>query len=197
MRQVSPFGGSTLITSAPKSDRITAAPGPAMKLAKSTTFKPEKMLSVRSVAIVFLTSFACAGVRRSPRLELGLALLQERGRAFLLVVGGGADREQRAFERQPFGLARLQPLAHRLQRELHGERRVGENLLQNEFGAPDEALRGDDLVDRPDAIRILRGDHPARENQLQRAAAPDEPRQALRAAIPGDHSQLHFRLTEE
>ena len=30
---------------APKSDRIVAAPGPAMKLAKSTTFSPEKMLS--------------------------------------------------------------------------------------------------------------------------------------------------------
>src|SRR5271167_2481243 len=44
--QVSPEGGSTLITSAPKSDRITAALGPAMKLARSTTFSPEKMLSL-------------------------------------------------------------------------------------------------------------------------------------------------------
>src|SRR5260370_424545 len=43
---MSPEGGSTLITSAPKSDRITAAPGPAMKLARSTTFTPEKILSV-------------------------------------------------------------------------------------------------------------------------------------------------------
>src|SRR6266478_760623 len=42
----SPLGGSTLITSAPKSDRITAAPGPAMKLARSTTFTPEKIFSV-------------------------------------------------------------------------------------------------------------------------------------------------------
>ena len=47
----SPLGGSTLITSAPKSDKITAAPGPAMKLARSTTFSPEKMLS--SVIVVF------------------------------------------------------------------------------------------------------------------------------------------------
>src|SRR6266568_6209111 len=43
---ISPWGGSTLITSAPKSDRIVAAPGPAMKLDRSTTFKPEKILSV-------------------------------------------------------------------------------------------------------------------------------------------------------
>src|SRR6476659_2548977 len=43
--QASPVGGSTLTTSAPKSDRITAALGPAMKLDRSTTFSPEKMLS--------------------------------------------------------------------------------------------------------------------------------------------------------
>src|SRR6267142_3966278 len=46
LRQRSPTGGSTLITSAPKSDRITAALGPAMKLARSTTLSPEKMLSL-------------------------------------------------------------------------------------------------------------------------------------------------------
>ena len=45
IRHMSPLGGSTLMTSAPKSDRITAALGPAMKLARSTTFSPEKMLS--------------------------------------------------------------------------------------------------------------------------------------------------------
>src|SRR5882724_7626696 len=45
LRQRSPAGGSILITSAPKSDRITAALGPAMKLARSTTLSPEKMLS--------------------------------------------------------------------------------------------------------------------------------------------------------
>src|ERR1044071_3441431 len=33
------------MTSAPKSERITAAPGAATKLEKSTTLKPEKMFS--------------------------------------------------------------------------------------------------------------------------------------------------------
>src|SRR5271170_5839657 len=56
--QRSPEGGSTLMTSAPKSDRITAALGPAIKLAKSTTFKPEKMLSF---AIGFLLDRFVAG----------------------------------------------------------------------------------------------------------------------------------------
>src|SRR5690349_4744694 len=33
------------MTSAPKSDRMTAALGPAIKLARSTTLRPEKILS--------------------------------------------------------------------------------------------------------------------------------------------------------
>src|ERR1700723_2733032 len=56
--QVSPEGGSTLMTSAPKSERITAALGPAMKLARSTTFSPEKMLSL---AVAVLSKLPCAG----------------------------------------------------------------------------------------------------------------------------------------
>src|SRR5207253_9244947 len=61
--QNSPLGGSTLITSAPKSDRITAAPGPATTLAKSTTFSPEKMLSVVGVVSVFIiVSVVCWGL---------------------------------------------------------------------------------------------------------------------------------------
>src|SRR5580704_418181 len=51
--QRSPAGDSTLMTSAPKSDKITAALGPAMKLAKSTTFRPEKILSFGMVYSLF------------------------------------------------------------------------------------------------------------------------------------------------
>src|SRR5215831_13152348 len=43
---MSPEGGSTLTTSAPKSERITAAAGAATKVERSTTFSPEKMLSL-------------------------------------------------------------------------------------------------------------------------------------------------------
>src|SRR6267154_2391522 len=53
IRHISPLGGSTLITSAPKSDKMTAALGPAMKLAKSTTFNPEKIFSL----VIFSVSF--------------------------------------------------------------------------------------------------------------------------------------------
>ena len=41
-RYGSPSGGSILITSAPKSDRMVAAAGAAMKLAQSMTRRPVK-----------------------------------------------------------------------------------------------------------------------------------------------------------
>src|SRR5712672_1284746 len=49
----SPSGGSTLTTSAPKSDKIVAALGPAMKLDKSTTFNPENILP----SVIFISFF--------------------------------------------------------------------------------------------------------------------------------------------
>src|SRR5713226_10208864 len=77
--QRSPDGGSTLMTSAPKSDKMTAALGPAIKLAKSTTFNPEKILSV---AMAVLSKSWCAAV--SATAELRCTFLEEGGGAFLL-----------------------------------------------------------------------------------------------------------------
>src|SRR4029077_20159379 len=57
--QNSPSGGSTLTTSAPKSDKMVAAPGPAMKLDKSTTFNPENMLP--SVILISFFTIAAYG----------------------------------------------------------------------------------------------------------------------------------------
>src|SRR5215831_12167215 len=90
----SPLGGSTLITSAPKSDRITAAPGPATKLERSTTFNPEKIFSV-VFSVVINVFFFCLN---SASLKLGGAFLQKSLRAFLLVFGSGAKSEERSFQ---------------------------------------------------------------------------------------------------
>src|ERR1700751_3236684 len=112
------------MTSAPKSDKITAAPGPAMKIARSTTFSPEKMLSV---AIGSLLNGRRGGL--SSPVELRRALFEEGGCALLLVFGCGAQAEIGSLEQLAFALARLQPLVHRLERELDGERRVGTDLF--------------------------------------------------------------------
>src|SRR5258708_4389496 len=70
-------GGSTLITSAPKSDSIVAAAGAAMKLAISTTFRPENTDSVVCVVciVTVITSHerAQAGDRLADDQRLHLA----------------------------------------------------------------------------------------------------------------------------
>src|SRR5271168_963436 len=99
--QSSPPGGSTLMTSAPKSDKITAALGPAMKLARSTTFSPEKILSL-AMAVLSKSPGASAN---SPTVKFRRTFLEEGGGAFLLVFGGGADAEIGCFQREALALA--------------------------------------------------------------------------------------------
>src|SRR5258708_9019357 len=191
-RHSSPLGGSTLMTSAPKSDRITAALGTAMKLAKSTAFSPEKMVSL---AMAVLSKSLCAAAA-SPTSKLRRTFLEEGRGAFLLVFGGGANAEVGRFKRKPLGLAGVHPLVGRFQRELYGDRRVGGDLLQDRLGASDEIGRGDNFVDQADAIGFLRRDRFAREDQLQRTALADQARQPLRAATASQQAQLDFGLPE-
>src|SRR5258708_33388129 len=111
MRHSSPRGGSTLMTSAPKCDRITAALGPAMKLARSTTFSPEKIFSL---AIAVLSKSLCAAATSSTA-KLRRTFLEEGGGAFLLVFGCGANAEIGGLQGKAFALAGLQPLVRGLQ----------------------------------------------------------------------------------
>src|ERR1700750_3144653 len=123
---MSPLGGSTLMTSAPKADKITAALGPAMKLARSTTLSPEKMLSL---AIGYLPNRR--ELRISAPAEVGGAFFQEGRRALLLVLGRRAEAEVESLQQQALALARVQPLVRRLERELDGDRSVRSDLLQD------------------------------------------------------------------
>src|ERR1700689_5388434 len=148
------------MTSAPKSDRITAALGPAIKLARSTTFSPEKILSL---AMAVLSKSCCWG---APNAELRCTLLEEGRGAFLLVFRCRADAEIGRFERKPLGLARVHPLVGRFQRELHSDRSVGGDLLQDRLGAGDQIGRGDNFVDEADAKGFLGRDRFAGEDQL-------------------------------
>src|SRR5258708_7262383 len=131
------------MTSAPKSERMTAAAGPAMKLAKSTTFNPEKMFSV-VMRVSLLAS-----------LELRRTLFEKCRGAFLLVFRARAESEVGGLERQPLGLRRLHAAIHGLERVLHAEGRVGEDALEDRFGAGDQLGGGDDLVHEADAVGLL------------------------------------------
>src|SRR5205809_2997024 len=131
-----------------------------------------------------------------PSLELRGALLEERLRPLLLVVRPGAEAEEGCFQGQPFGLARLQSLVHRVERELHGERSVGKYLLQNRLRTRHQLRGRNDLVHEADAVRLLRGDRCAGKNQLQRAAFTDQPREALCSAAARNDAQRNLGLAE-
>src|SRR6266446_2383122 len=137
----SPSGGSTLMTSAPKSDRIVAAPGPAMKLASSTTLKPEKMFSsaikspCRKIESGCNSTFTldCTVSGALAPLELWGTLCKKGGCSFLLVFGPRANREQQSFKEQALREARIQPLVYRLNRVLHADWCVGDELVEYRF----------------------------------------------------------------
>src|SRR5712691_12365937 len=177
-------GGSTLTTSAPKSESTVVAAGPAMKLARSTTLRPEKMWS-EAVITMFLIGPGSWG----PLLEKGRS-------AFPPVVRRPAEREQERFDEQTLIQARFQPFVHGLDGELDAHRGVGVDLPQDGFGSRDQVGLGHDLVDQPDPMGLLGVDRLAGENELKRPALPDQPGQALGASIARHDSNLHFRLRE-
>src|SRR5437762_2885771 len=135
-----------------------------MKLARSTTFSPEKMLSLAirislnqcelrgdrwSVAAIQASRCSrrrCCGCRRgdgdlscaSPALELRRPLVEESGGAFLLVFGASAQAKERRFERQSPILAGFHTLVHGLERKADGDGGVGQNALKDGLGARDQ-----------------------------------------------------------
>src|SRR5260370_1419409 len=158
---MSPLGGSTLMTSAPKSAKITAAPGPAMKLARSKTFNPEKILSV---AIYASVDFAVPPCLLSSPTKLRHALFQESRCAFILVFRRSAQAEIGRFEQQALALARLQTFVHCFEGKLDCDRAVRRDLLQDCLGASDQLSRRHNFIDEPDAIGLLRADHLSGKN---------------------------------
>src|SRR5437879_2097994 len=99
-----------------------------MKLAISTTFRPEKMLSPDMECSVYVQDEGSVTTGASAALEAWRSFGEKGRSAFGLVFGGGAEAEQSGLEEQALGLARLHSPVHRLQRIAHGDRRVGEDL---------------------------------------------------------------------
>src|SRR5271170_7108164 len=119
------------MTSAPKSDKITAALGPAMKLARSTTFSSEKMLSLAIGSLLNRHVRWCC----SPPAELRRAFFKEGGRALTLVLGRRAQTEVGSLEQEAYTLACLHAHVGRVERELDGHGSVGSDLPQDGLGA--------------------------------------------------------------
>src|SRR5712672_3458261 len=131
--QSSPVGGSTLTTSAPKSDRITAALGPAMKLDRSTTFSPEKMLSApidvlcgRRRPVCFRKVWATLFEERRERLP---RIGRPDAGGELLRLGSHGLLELRAYRSRDEALARLQRAGRFFGQPLRDLVRRGQNPL--------------------------------------------------------------------
>src|SRR5258705_7703358 len=178
------------MTSAPKSDRIVAAAGPAMKLASSTTFKPEKMFSsaikspcrkIESGCNSTLTPDCTVSGALVP-LELWSALRKKGRCSFFLVFGPGANREQRSFQEEAPREARVQSFVYRLDGVLHADGCVGNDLVEKGFNPRDQVGAWNDFIHQADAIGFLRADDFARKNKLQCAAPADQPGKTLRSA---------------
>src|SRR4051812_1542750 len=129
-------------------------------------------------------------------MEQRRALFEEGGRALTLVVGRRAKTEVRGFQQHPFALACLRAFVCRLERELDRDGRVRSDLLQDCLGARDQFSRGNDLVDEPDTIGLLRADRLSGQDELQRATLADETREALRSAATRNESERDFGLAE-
>src|SRR5258708_6114145 len=127
----------------------------------------------------------------SASLESGRALFEEGARAFLLVLGRGAQAEVGSLEDLAFALAGLCPLVRGLERQPDRDRSVGCDRLQDCLRTRDELGRGNDLVDQADAIGLLRADHLAGEDELECAALADQPWETLRSTTARQQAQLH------
>ena len=69
-----------------------------------------------------------------------------------------------------FRNAPVQPFIHRIDRELHAERSIGIDLVENGFGSRDQIGERNNLIDQAGAIGLLSVDDFAGENELQRPA---------------------------
>src|SRR5688572_92157 len=132
----------------------------------------------------------------SPSAKLRLSLLPERGHTLDAVFTRkrrheqfplvGESRAERYFR------GRLDGSLGEAQRE----RRVRRQRARELECA--RAQRGviDQLIDQPDTMRLGRVDDVATQDQAQRSAVADEPRQSLRGAAAGDEAEPDLGLTE-
>src|SRR5258708_23270493 len=202
------------MTSAPKSESTVAAPGPAMKLARSTTFKPENMFSV-SIASPVMSKFRSEfrivdAFKMRPRttpvpgrichtlaaLELGSTLDEKGGRALFLVFSCGAERKERSLDQQAFIQACVRSSVYRFNGEFHALGSVGADLLEDSFRADDKAAARHDFIDEANAISFICPDDVAGKNELQGPAFVHYPGKTLCTSVPLHDSYFHFRLAE-
>src|SRR3989442_1186638 len=129
--------------------------------------------------------------RTSLPLEGRLSLLEECAEALLRIGHREEAILQFAFEGEALVHRHLEAFRDGPLDEANrasGVLRIRQAFCEGHRLVPELRPR-EDAVEQAPLERFLRGDHAARRHQVDRAALPDEPRQPLRAAGPGEYAQ--------
>src|SRR5690606_7870859 len=147
--------------------------------------------SIRWVS-VSSKSITSSSERRSssPAGERGRPLLEEGAHSFLLILRSEEHAERLLLQ----GVRRARIAGrglddHPLERG-DRQRALGGDLLGDGLHALAQRVRGENLQDQADLLRLLRRDHVTGEAELQRAHRPDLAGEPLRAAETGDDGEV-------
>src|SRR5439155_25983321 len=136
--------------------------------------------------------------RTSLPLEGWLSLLKERAEALLRIGHREEAILQLAFEGEAFVHRHLEALRDRPLDEADrasGVLRICQAFRKGHRLLPELRPR-EDAVEQAPVERFLRSDRAACRHQVDRAALPDEPRQPLSPAGPGEYGRRDLRPTE-
>src|SRR5258708_31233733 len=137
-----------------------------MKLAKSTTFSPEKILSFMGCLVRLSKGRARSGPFWSLAFEVRLPFFAERGHAFFPVLGGETLGEDRRLDVQSFREAHVETPVRGFDRQFDRRRGIRIDLVQDGFRPRNEVFLGNDFVDEATPVAFLSVAHSVAENQL-------------------------------
>src|SRR6267154_824737 len=167
-----------------------------MKLLKRLTTMPKRRpTAVSSPLIKVGCSFSA--IRSSLfAFEVRFPFFEESFGAFAQIFRSARESKQCRFQEQAFFLRHLDTALNRFHGVLHRKRSIGDDFLGHGFGGG-QKLRGlVNVIYQADALGFFRGNHFASEAEFVRDALAAEPREPLRAAVPGNNAELHFGLAE-
>ena len=114
-----------------------------------------------------------------------------------MLVGGNAKAaKDPSLESKRFIQWQVRSLTHGFHTRGDRERGLRGNAEGQRTSGVQKCCSGHDLIHQADAQGLSRWNDVCREDEPKRRGGPNEPRQALRAAVPGDQPKLHLRLAQ-
>src|SRR5882762_10164992 len=194
-----------LSSGAPEASSAPSAPDSnrsVMKLLKRLTTSAKRSpaafalgRSCLGVNDSFIAEFRCHGLALLS-MKLRRALFEERARAFPHVFRGGGNSEERRFEKLAFLQRHFDSALDRFHRELHGERRIGNDLFCQRLRRGQKLRRLINVIDETDAKRLIGRNHFSGQAQFVSNSLAAQAGKPLRPAIARENSKFYFGLPE-